>query len=81
MVSELLYQIDIIKNEDFGYTVLVPSLPGCVSSGDTIEEATENAKEAIGLHLENIKTHNGGSSIKNNSSIFSTMVKIKSSYA
>ncbi len=30
----------------------VPSLPGCVSQGETYDEAVENIKEAIGLHLE-----------------------------
>jgi predicted RNase H-like HicB family nuclease len=33
--------------EDGGYTVEVPSLPGCISEGDTIDEALENIKDAI----------------------------------
>lgn len=40
--------------EQGGYWVTVPSLPGCVSQGDTMEEAITNAKEAIGLHLEGL---------------------------
>ena len=39
-------------SEDGGYTVYVPSLPGCISEGDTIEEAIKNIKEAIELYLE-----------------------------
>ena len=35
-----------------GYTVYAPSLPGCVSEGDTREEALRNIKEAIELYLE-----------------------------
>lgn len=35
-----------------GYTVYVPSLPGCVSEGDTMEEAQANIREAIELYLE-----------------------------
>lgn len=35
-----------------GYSVVVPALPGCTSQGATVEEALENAKEAITLHLE-----------------------------
>ncbi|MDD9952870.1 MAG: type II toxin-antitoxin system HicB family antitoxin [Candidatus Woesearchaeota archaeon] len=35
-----------------GYTVTVPSLPGCISEGDTRDEAVENIKEAIALYLE-----------------------------
>ena len=38
--------------EEGGYTVYVPSLPGCVSEGDTKEEALANIKEAIELYLE-----------------------------
>lgn len=33
--------------EDGGYIVEVPSLPGCYSQGDTLEEATANIREAI----------------------------------
>ena len=38
-----------------GYTVYVPSLPGCISEGDTKEEALKNIKEAIELYLEPIE--------------------------
>lgn len=35
-----------------GFTVTIPSLPGCISEGDTFEEALKNIKEAAGLYLE-----------------------------
>ncbi|MEW5692187.1 MAG: type II toxin-antitoxin system HicB family antitoxin [Candidatus Hydrogenedentota bacterium] len=38
-----------------GYTVYVPSLPGCISEGDTKEEALKNIKEAIELYLEPVE--------------------------
>lgn len=38
--------------EEGGYTVYVPSLPGCISQGNTKEEAIKNIKEAIELYLE-----------------------------
>jgi len=38
--------------EEGGYTVFVPSLPGCISEGDTREEALKNIREAIELYLE-----------------------------
>ena len=41
--------------EEGGYTVYVPSLPGCISEGDTEEEAISNIKEAIELYLEPIE--------------------------
>ena len=40
--------------EEGGYTVTVPALPGCVTEGDTSEEAIENAKDAIRLYLEDL---------------------------
>ena len=39
-------------SDDGGYTVYVPSLPGCISEGDTKGEALANIKEAIELYLE-----------------------------
>ena len=38
--------------EEGGFAVCVPSLPGCVSEGDTEEEALKNIREAIDLYLE-----------------------------
>ena len=42
-------------SEDRGYTVYVPSLPGCISEGDTREEALANIQEAIELYLEPVE--------------------------
>ena len=42
----------IPEPEEGGYSVVVPSLPGCVTQGDTIEEALSRAQEAITLHVE-----------------------------
>ena len=38
--------------EEGGYTAYVPSLPGCISEGDTKQEALANMREAIELYLE-----------------------------
>ncbi len=38
-------------SDEGGYTVIVPSLPGCISEGDTLEEARSNIMEAIHLYL------------------------------
>ncbi|MBI2899679.1 MAG: type II toxin-antitoxin system HicB family antitoxin [Planctomycetes bacterium] len=40
------------RSEEDGFTVFVPSLPGCISEGDTVEEALRNIREAIELYLE-----------------------------
>ena len=42
-------------SEEGGYTVFVPSLPGCISEGDTKELALKNIQEAIELYLEPIE--------------------------
>jgi antitoxin HicB len=53
----LSYRILLRQEPEGGYTVIVPSLPGCVTYGDTVEEAIEMAKEAIGLYIESLKAH------------------------
>jgi len=42
-------------SDEGGYTVYVPSLPGCISEGETVEEALENIQEAIELYLEPVE--------------------------
>lgn len=39
-------------SEEGGFTVRVPSLPGCISEGDTRDEALANIREALQLYLE-----------------------------
>jgi predicted RNase H-like HicB family nuclease len=53
----LSYRVLLRKEPEGGYTVIVPSLPGCVTYGDTIEEAIKMAKEAIGLYIDSLKEH------------------------
>ncbi len=52
---ELKYLINLEKNENGVYTVTVPALPGCITQGDTWEEAVANAQEAILGYIESIK--------------------------
>ena len=42
-------------SEEGGYTAYVPSLPGCISEGESIQEALVNIQEAVGLYLEPIE--------------------------
>ena len=41
-------------SQEGGYTVTVPALPGCITEGDTVEEALANAREAIACHLQGL---------------------------
>lgn len=56
-MEALSYRILLRKEPEGGYTVVVPSLPGCVTYGDTIDEAIKMAKEAIELYIESLKEH------------------------
>lgn len=48
------YSIVVDPALDGGYTVTVPSLPGCVTQAETIDECIANAKEAIALYIEDL---------------------------
>lgn len=54
-------QVIIEADETSGYTVSCPSLPGCHSQGETIDEAIANIKEAIELYLEVLEEDGTGS--------------------
>ena len=47
-----------IGNKKHSYGVVVPDLAGCYSAGETMDEALENAKEAIGLHIDGLLDDN-----------------------
>jgi len=48
-------KIVLEPSEDGGYTAIVLALPGCVSEGNTREEALKNIREAIELYLEPVE--------------------------
>jgi len=45
-------QVLLIPDETGGYVATVPSLPGCISEGDTIDDALANIQEAIEVYIE-----------------------------
>jgi len=49
------FKILLEPSDEGGYTVYVPALPGCISEGNTREEALINIKEAIELYLEPVE--------------------------
>jgi len=57
MTRHLNYRILLTKEPEGGYTVTVPTLPGCITFGETIDEAVLMAKEAIELYLESLTSH------------------------
>ena len=53
-MTQRKYKLLLKKEEEGGYTVIVPSLPGCFSFGATIEEAIKMGQEAIELYIETL---------------------------
>ena len=49
------YTVILEREPDGGYVATVPALPGCVSQGDTREEALANIKEAAELYIEDCR--------------------------
>jgi len=45
----------VIEKADGNYSAYVPDLPGCVATGDTVEETESEIREAIELHLEGMR--------------------------
>ena len=52
------YRVVLEPQPDGGYTVYVPSLPGCISEGDDRGEALKNIREAIALYRESLADRN-----------------------
>lgn len=49
------FKVVLEPSDEGGYTVYVPSLPGCISEGDTADQALANIREAIELYLEPVE--------------------------
>ncbi len=66
----MTYPVVLEKNEDGGWTVNCPVLPGCISEGETRQEALHNIKDAIHLYLRAVKKelaqlkHKGGQVVR-----------------
>jgi len=56
-MKQLTYRVLLNKEPEGGYTVNVPSLPGCITYGDNLDHAIEMAKEAIELYIESLVEH------------------------
>ncbi|MEK7285762.1 MAG: type II toxin-antitoxin system HicB family antitoxin [Nitrospirota bacterium] len=52
------FNIVLDKADEGGFNVVVPALDGCFTQGDTMEEALENAREAIVCYIEGLEKLN-----------------------
>ncbi|MES2377988.1 MAG: type II toxin-antitoxin system HicB family antitoxin [Bacteroidota bacterium] len=57
MSLSLTYKVLLKPEPEGGFTVNVPALPGCITYGETLDEAKVNAQEAIELYIESLKEH------------------------
>ncbi|RKR81324.1 putative RNase H-like HicB family nuclease [Mucilaginibacter gracilis] len=64
-MTQRTYRILLTPEDEGGFSVSVPALPGCFTQGDTIDEAIEMAKEAISLYIETLEEE--GSTIPDDS--------------
>jgi predicted RNase H-like HicB family nuclease len=53
----LSYRTVLRREPEGGYTVTVPSLPGCVTYGETVDHAIAMAREAIELYVDSLRAH------------------------
>lgn len=51
---ERMYRIILTPETEGGFTATVPSLPGCITWGETLEETKAMAREAISLYIEDM---------------------------
>ena len=73
---EHLHYNSIFRREpEGGYTVLVPSLPGCITYGKDLEEAKRMALDAIRGYVASLKKH--GEPIPSDESTFITSIQLK----
>ena len=68
------FQIVLRPEPGGGFTVTVPSLPGCITFGETLEEAKMMAQEAIELYLEVMKEKN--EEIVDDTQVFDTRLQV-----
>ena len=69
------YKILLNKEEDGGYMGTVPALPGCITQGDTVDEALIMAKEAIELYVEELQSR--GEFIPDNSNTLEYSINLQ----
>ncbi len=53
-------RVSLEPSDEGGFTAIVPSLPGCISEGNTRDEALANIREAIELYLEPVEDDTAG---------------------
>jgi len=72
VILKVKYLVTLREAEEGGYTVEVPALPGCISQGDSYEEALANIREAITVYLQEL-----GDELNANQQVLTTEVEVE----
>jgi antitoxin HicB len=70
-----MYRIVMKKEPEGGYTVTVPTLPGCITYGENVDEAISMAEEAIELYIEELQSR--GDEIPDDSNTLEYSIHLK----
>ncbi len=73
--KDLSYRILLRPEPEGGYTVIVPSLPGCVTYGETVEDARSMASGAIAVYLQSLKKY--GEPIPDDSEVLESTLRVR----
>ena len=69
------FRIILRPEPEGGYTVIVPSLPGCITYGEDLKEAREMAEDAIKAYLGSMKSH--GEAFQDDTDTFEGMLTLQ----
>lgn len=69
------YTVVLKKEPEGGYTAIVPSLPGCVTYGESIEQAQDMVRDAIECYLVSLLKH--GDEVPEERNVFLTSVSVQ----
>jgi len=75
MDYKLSFRIVLRPEPEGGYTVIVPSLPGCITYGDNVEDAVKMAEDAIRAYIASMKKH--GEEIVDDSKTLESMLNLE----
>lgn len=53
----LTYTVELKPQKEGGYTATAPALPGCISEGETVEEALKNIRDAVEGYTKSLVKH------------------------
>lgn len=75
MDSKLAFRIVLRPEPEGGYTAMVPTLPGCITYGETVEEAMKMAEDAVRAYIASMKKH--GEEVIDDSRTFESVLSLE----